>query len=331
MNHKCNLLCMGLFILSLSACQSGEVGPPPSEEIQEVIMMLDWVPNTNHTGIFVAQDQGYFHEAGLEVTIIEPGEVYAEQAVSGGAADFGISFQEQLTIARANGVPLVSIAAILQHNTSGFASRGDLDLASPREWESSRYGAFGSPFEEPTLRVLMECDGGDFDQLEVVDTGFADPLALLSENQIDLAWIFYAWQGIQAEQQGIDLNLVMLSDWFECIPDYYTPILITSEKMIQEQPEVVRSFVGAITRGYEFAIEDPEAAAQILLQSAPELDTNLVTTSQVWISQQYQADASRWGEQRVQVWEQYTAWMAENGIIQEPIDAQAAMTNEFLP
>jgi ABC-type nitrate/sulfonate/bicarbonate transport system substrate-binding protein len=331
MNHKCNLLCMGLFILSLSACQSGEVGPPPSEEIQEVIMMLDWVPNTNHTGIFVAQDQGYFHEARLEVTIIEPGEVYAEQAVSGGAADFGISFQEQLTIARANGVPLVSIAAILQHNTSGFASRGDLDLASPREWESSRYGAFGSPFEEPTLRVLMECDGGDFDQLEVVDTGFADPLALLSENQIDLAWIFYAWQGIQAEQQGIDLNLVMLSDWFECIPDYYTPILITSEKMIQEQPEVVRSFVGAITRGYEFAIEDPEAAAQILLQSAPELDTNLVTTSQVWISQQYQADASRWGEQRVQVWEQYTAWMAENGIIQEPIDAQAAMTNEFLP
>lgn len=294
-------------------------------------MMLDWVPNTNHTGIFVAQDQGYFHEAGLEVTIIEPGEVYAEQAVSGGAADFGISFQEQLTIARANGVPLVSIAAILQHNTSGFASRGDLDLASPREWESSRYGAYGSPFEEPTLRVLMECDGGDFDQLEVVDTGFADPLALLSENQIDLAWIFYAWQGIQAEQQGIDLNLVMLSDWFECIPDYYTPILITSEKMIQEQPEVVRSFVGAITRGYEFAIEDPEAAAQILLQSAPELDTNLVTTSQVWISQQYQADASRWGEQRVQVWEQYTAWMAENGIIQAPIDAQAAMTNEFLP
>lgn len=331
MNHKCNLLCMGLFILSLSACQSGEVGPPPSEEKQEVIMMLDWVPNTNHTGIFVAQDQGYFHEAGLEVTIIEPGEVYAEQAVSGGAADFGISFQEQLTIARANGVPLVSIAAILQHNTSGFASRGDLDLASPREWESSRYGAYGSPFEEPTLRVLMECDGGDFDQLEVVDTGFADPLALLSENQIDLAWIFYAWQGIQAEQQGIDLNLVMLSDWFECIPDYYTPILITSEKMIQEQPEVVRSFVGAITRGYEFAIEDPEAAAQILLQSAPELDTNLVTTSQVWISQQYQADASRWGEQRVQVWEQYTAWMAENGIIQAPIDAQAAMTNEFLP
>jgi ABC-type nitrate/sulfonate/bicarbonate transport system substrate-binding protein len=322
---------MGLFAVNLSACQSEEVAPRPPAEKQEVIMMLDWVPNTNHTGIFVAQDQGYFQEAGLEVTIIEPGEVYAEQAVSGGAADFGISFQEQLTIARSNGIPLVSIAAIIQHNTSAFASRGELDLTFPREWGGLQYGAFGSPFEEPTLRVLMECDGGDFDQLEVVDTGFADPLVLLSENQIDLAWIFYAWQGIQAEQQGIDLNLVMLSEWFECIPDYYTPILITSETTIQEQPEVVRSFVGAIARGYEYAIGAPEAAAQILLNSAPELDPNLVSSSQAWISQQYQADAPRWGEQRVQVWERYTAWMVENGIIKESIDAQAAMTNEFLP
>jgi ABC-type nitrate/sulfonate/bicarbonate transport system substrate-binding protein len=322
---------MGLFAVNLSACQSEEVAPRPPAEKQEVIMMLDWVPNTNHTGIFVAQDQGYFQEAGLEVTIIEPGEVYAEQAVSGGAADFGISFQEQLTIARSNGIPLVSIAAIIQHNTSAFASRGELDLTFPREWGGLQYGAFGSPFEEPTLRVLMECDGGDFDQLEVVDTGFADPLVLLSENQIDLAWIFYAWQGIQAEQQGIDLNLVMLSEWFECIPDYYTPILITSETTIQEQPEVVRSFVGAIARGYEYAIGAPEAAAQILLNSAPELDPNLVSSSQAWISQQYQADAPRWGEQRVQVWERYTTWMVENGIIKESIDAQAAMTNEFLP
>jgi ABC-type nitrate/sulfonate/bicarbonate transport system substrate-binding protein len=331
MNHKMILICMGLFMVSLSTCQSAEIAPPLSGEKQDVIMMLDWVPNTNHTGIFVAQDQGYFQEAGLEVSIIEPGEVYAEQAVSGGAADFGISFQEQLTIARANGVPLVSIAAIIQHNTSGFASRDELNLTTPRDWEGARYGAFGSPFEEPTLRVLMECDGGDFDQLEVVDTGFADPLALLSENQIDLAWIFYAWQGIQAEQQGIDLNLIMLSDWFECIPDYYTPILITSEAMIQEKPDVVRSFVSAIARGYDFAIRDSEAAAQILLNSVPELDTNLVTTSQAWISQQYQADAPRWGEQSAQVWERYTAWMVENEIIQESIDAQAVMTNEFLP
>ncbi len=317
-----------LVTLGLGACQAGS---DKGTTIPEVTLMLDWVPNTNHTGLFVAQELGYFKDAGLEVAIIEPGEVYAEQAVSSGVADFGISFQEQLTIARADDVPLVSIAAIIQHNTSAFASRAALGAASPRDWEGLRYGAFGSPFEEPTLRVLMACDGGDFSSLEVVDTGFADPLALLDESQTDLAWIFYAWQGIQAEQLGLNLNLVMMSDWFDCIPDYYTPILITNETMIDEQPEIVEAFVGAVSRGYDFAIGDPDAAAQILLEAVPELDAALVLASQSWLSRQYQAEAPRWGEQQIGIWEGYTRWMVENNIINEPIDVRSAMTNAFLP
>jgi ABC-type nitrate/sulfonate/bicarbonate transport system substrate-binding protein len=314
-----------LITASLAACQSGANGTATTlDQPEELSLMLDWVPNTNHTGIFVAQSQGYFKDAGLNVTIIEPGEVYAEQAVSAGAADIGISFQEQVTIARSEGIPLVSIAAILQHNTSTFAARGALDVSSPSDWEGLRYGAFGSPFEEPTLRMLMQCAGADFNALEIVDTGYTDPLALLSEARIDLAWIFYGWQGLQAEQQGLDLDLVMMNDWFDCIPDYYTPIFITSEAMIQDQPEIVRSFLLAVSRGYQFAIEDPEASAQILLQVAPELDPELVLISQSWISSRYQAEAPRWGEQQVGVWEAYAEWMAANGIIAQPIAAEAA-------
>jgi len=321
-----------LIAASLAACQSGANGTAETlDQPEELTLMLDWVPNTNHTGIFVAQDQGYFKDAGLNVTIIEPGEVFAEQAVSAGAADIGISFQEQVTIARSEDIPLVSIAAILQHNTSTFAARGDLDVSSPADWEGLRYGAFGSPFEEPTLRVLMQCAGGDFEALDIVDTGFTDPLALLSEARIDLAWIFYGWQGLQAEQQGLDLDLVMMDDWFDCIPDYYTPVFITSEAMIRDQPDLVRSFLLAVSSGYQFAIEHPQAAAQILLQATPELDPELVITSQSWISSRYQAEAPRWGEQQVGVWEAYSEWMAANGIIAQPISAEEAMTNEFLP
>ncbi|TFH37912.1 MAG: ABC transporter substrate-binding protein [Anaerolineales bacterium] len=324
---------LGLLITGLlSACQSlQDTGATVAQRLIEVTLMLDWVPNTNHTGIFVAQDQGYFNDAGLELTIIEPGEVYAEQAVSAGAADFGVSFQEQVTLARSASVPLVSIAAIIQHNTSAFAGRGALQISSPADWEGLRYGAFGSPFEEPTLRVLMSCAGSDFDTLEIVDTGFADPLALLSEARTDLAWIFYAWQGLQAEQKGLDLDLVMMADWLDCIPDYYTPVLITSEATIMDRPEVVRAFLKAVTRGYQFAIEDPDAAAQILLQAVPELDADLVLASQAWISPRYQADAARWGEQQVGVWEAYSQWMAANGIVGQAIDADAAMTNRYLP
>jgi ABC-type nitrate/sulfonate/bicarbonate transport system substrate-binding protein len=314
--------------LVLAACAGVPTSPA---SLTPMKLMLDWVPNTNHTGVFVAESEGYFEEAGLDVQIIQPGEVFAELAVAGGAADFGVSFQEQVTLARADGQPLVSIAAILQHNTSGFASPAALEVGSPADWEGLRYGSFGSPFEEPTLQVLMECAGGDYDRLEIVDTGFTDPLALLAGGQTDLAWIFYAWQGVQARLQGVDLSLLMMEDYFDCIPDYYTPVFIANEATLAGRPEIVRAFLGAVSRGYGFAIQQPDAAAEILLEAAPETDRQLVLESQAWLSPRYQADAPRWGEQRLRVWEDYSRWMAEHRIIAGPIDAEAAFTNEFLP
>jgi ABC-type nitrate/sulfonate/bicarbonate transport system substrate-binding protein len=311
---------------------TGESAAPASDQLTDVTLMLDWVPNTNHTGLFVAQEEGYFEDEGLNVDIIQPGEVLAEQAVIGGQADFGVSFQEQVTLSRAQaGTPLVSIAAIMQHNTSGFASRGALNVEGPADWEGLTYGAFGSPFEEPTLQSLMECDGGDFSQLTITDVGFADPLALLQEDQVDLAWIFYGWQGFQAQQQGVDIDIVMMSDWFDCIPDYYTPLLVASEDTVANRPEVVRAFLSAVARGYESAIDNPDEAATILLDAAPELDEATVRASQAWVSPRYAADAPQWGYQDAARWADYAQWMIDNGIIEGPFDTGAAFTAEFLP
>jgi ABC-type nitrate/sulfonate/bicarbonate transport system substrate-binding protein len=319
------------FVLVVSAAACASAPPASTQAPTEVTLMLDWVPNVNHTGLFVAQERGWFAEAGLDVQIVQPGEVYAEQAVASGAAHFGVSFQEQVTIARADGVPLVSIAAIIQHNTSGFASRTEQGVGSPADWEGLRYASFGSPFEAPTLRSLMTCAGGDFDNLQMVDTGFSDPLALLSAQQIDLAWIFFGTEGAAAQQEGVDLNVIMMDQYFDCIPDYYTPILITSESMIAERPEVVRAFLSAVSRGYRFAIENPDQAAGILLDFAPESGEDLLRASQEWLSPRYQADALRWGEQKIDVWEGYSQWMLDQNIIEEPIEADQAFTNEFLP
>ena len=320
------ILTLVIVLLVFTGCQNLE-----EEELTPVTFMLDWVPNTNHTGVFVADVKGYFEEAGLDVSIIQPGEVYPEAAVVGGAADFGISFQEQVTLARADGIPLVSIAAVLQHNTSGFASAAGLNVSNPKDFEGLRYGSYGNPFEDPTLKVLMGCDGGDFEKLEIVNIGYADPLALIAEKKIDLAWIFYAWQGFQAEQQNIEINVVMMKDWFDCIPDYYTPVVITSEDTISSRPEVVRAITEALSKGYEFAIDNPDEAAALLIAAVPELDPELVKASQNWISQYYQADATRWGEQKESVWQGYADWMVENGILQTTISGRDAFTNEFLP
>ena len=318
------LTIMTIFVFT--SCRGSE-----EEELTSVTLMLDWVPNTNHTGVFVAEAKGYFEEAGLDVSIIQPGEVYAEAAVVSGVADFGISFQEQVTLARADNVPIVSIAAVIQHNTSGFASLTEINVTDPADFEGLRYGSFGSPFEIPTLKVLMECAGGDFKKLEIVNTGYADPLALMSEKKTDLGWIFYGWQAFQAEQQEIDINVVMMKDWFDCIPDYYTPIVICSEDTISNRPEIVKAVVGALSRGYEFAVDHPDDAADLLIVAVPELDPELVRKSQNWLSNYYRAEARRWGEQKESVWQDYADWMVENGILSTTIPGKDAFTNEFLP
>jgi ABC-type nitrate/sulfonate/bicarbonate transport system substrate-binding protein len=324
------LLLIGSIVL-LGTLFAGACGSEAPQESTPVKFMLDWVPNTNHTGIFVARDMGYFEEAGLDVEIVEPGEVYPEAAVASGAADFGISFQEAVALARTEAAPIVSIAAVLQHNTSGFASLATLDVNSPADFEGLRYGAWGSPSEVPTLKALMEGSGADFSQLEIVNTGFSDPIVLLSEEQVDLVWIFYGWQGFQARTKGIDLSVVMMEDYFDHVPDFYTPVVIASESMVANEPEIAEALLSALSRGYEFAAEHPDEAADILLDAVPELDSTLVKQSQRWLSEYYIAEAARWGEQKESVWQDYADWMVENSIVPAPIATRDAFTNEFLP
>ncbi|MBK7781633.1 MAG: ABC transporter substrate-binding protein [Ardenticatenia bacterium] len=302
-----------------------------------ITLMLDYQPNTNHTGIYVAQAHGYFQAAGLAVTIIEPGEVYPEQALTTGVADFGISFQEALTLARAQGAPLVSLAAIIQHNSSAFAARGTLGVRSAADYAGRRYGGFGTPFEMPTLNALMACDAVARGMaqppaaVEEINLGLSDPLALLAAEQIDLAWIFEGWQGMQARRSGLQLDLVRLADHQDCIPDYYTPILIGRQAMIDARPEVVRAFVAAVARGYADAIADPAVAAAELLKAVPELDAGLVRESQAWLSPRYQDDAPRWGQQRPEVWQGYADWLLAQAVLAAPLDTTLAFDNRFLP
>jgi ABC-type nitrate/sulfonate/bicarbonate transport system substrate-binding protein len=326
-------LAMLMALVGLIAACSTPPAPVPASAAAptHVKLMLDWVPNVNHTGIYVAQANGYFQQANLQVEIIQPGEVYAEQAVASGAVDFGISFQEQVTISRSQGIPLVSIAAIIQHNTSGFAALASKRIASPADWNGLTYGSFGSPFEEPTLRSLMACASGDYSTLRIANIGFSDPIALLSQGQIDLAWIFYGAEGIAAQQQGLNLDIVMMDQFFDCVPDYYTPVLIASQDTLTKKPQLVRAFLGAVSHGYRFAIQQPQQAAAILQRYAPENDLTLLQAQQTWLSPRYQADAARWGEQSQAVWSDYADWMITNNIIKGPFDAQAAFTNDFLP
>jgi ABC-type nitrate/sulfonate/bicarbonate transport system substrate-binding protein len=174
----------------------------------------------------------------------------------------------------------------------------------------------------------MACDGADVDKLEFVDVGFDAFPALIGE-RVDLAWIFLAWDGIHAQNMGKELDAIEL--YGSCVPDYYTPLLISGEKMLAERPELVRRFLRAASRGYEYAISHPEEGAEILLKHSPESDPDLVKPSQAWLSPRYQDDAAKWGVQDPKVWQEFTTWMAENGVLDKEIEPDEAFTNDFLP
>ncbi len=343
MNQRRGLLLLAIALL-LAAC--GQRTPPAgntanqpaatdtdtaTEAPAKVTFGLDWTPNTNHTGLYVAQEQGYYQEEQLEVSIVQAQEGgTVEQLVAAGRLDFGVSFQENVTNARLEDVPIVSIAAIIQHNTSGFASRTAEGITRPADFAGKKYGSWGSPMERAVIESLMQCDDGNFEAVEFVDVGSSDFFVATERGEVDFMWIFQGWTGIEADIRGIDINTIMIND-LDCVPDYYTPVIITSEQMIEERPEVVRRFLHATSRGYQVAIAQPDEAAALLLAAAPELDEELVMQSQRYLAEQYQADAPRWGEQERETWENFAQWMLDSGQIPRMLDAEAAFTNDFLP
>jgi len=224
-----------------------------------VSLFLDWTPNTNHTGIYVAKEKGFYDEVGLDVDILLPGEVSAEQLVATGRGEFGISFQTEVTQARAQDLPVVSIGAIIQHETSGYASPVEKGIESPKDFNGKVYGAYGSLLEESMIELVMSRDGAEMDDVEIVQLGNSD-FFIATENEIDFVSIFYAWTGIEAEIRDVELNFIQKSEYAEEL-DTYSPVIITSENMIAENPEIVQAFMDATVKGYEFAIENPSEAA----------------------------------------------------------------------
>lgn len=299
---------------------------------QKVSVMLDWVPNTNHTGLYVAQERGYFKEQGLTVEILPLAEGSSvEQVVASGKVQFGISSSEPLAKARSESVPIVSIAPIIQHDTSGFASLKKANITRPKDFEGRRYASFGSPTEKALIGKLMQADGGDINKVEFVETGDADFLTLAQKGQVDFAWVFEGWEVIDGKLRGLELNYMPLTAWKQVIPDYYTPIFITNEEMTQKRGDIVKKFLAATSKGYNDAIADPKGTGDILAKATPETSKELIQQSQAFLAKQYKADAPRWGDQKSEVWQTFAAFMTEQKLLAKPFDPTKAFTTQFLP
>lgn len=301
------------------------------QKLEKITVILDWVPNTNHTGMYVALENGYYKEEGLEVEIIQPTEGGSANLIAAGQGQFGVSYQEQVTYARTatEPLPVKAIAAIIQHNTSGFGSPASKNIKTPKDFEGKKYGGWGSPMEEATLKGLMEKEGADFSKVEMVDIGSSDFFTSV-ENHVDFTWIYYGWDGIAAELRDFDLNFIKLQD-VDAALDYYTPVIIANEDYLQQNPEIAKKFLRATSKGFEFSIDKPEEAGKALLKHVPELDEEMVIASQKYLAKEYKAEAPRWGEMKEEIWVNYGKWMLEKGLLENELDYEKAFTNDFLP
>lgn len=297
---------------------------------EDVTVILDYVANTNHTGMYVALDQGYYADAGLNVTIIEPTEGATNTLIAVGKGEFGISYQEDVTMAlsSADPLPIRAIAAIIQHNTSGFATYAGKGITSPADFEGKTYAGWGGPGEEAVLKAVMKRAGADFSALNMVISDGSGFAAL--KDKADIMWFFEGWDNVKCQLADFPIDYMELRRLDPRL-DYYTPVIITSERMIAERPETVRAFLAATSLGYAYAEENPEESAKILQKYAPDYDLEMLTISQTYLSAKYSEDAPRWGEMKDEVWDHYTDLLVEYGVIGEAIPAAQCYTNEFLP
>jgi len=304
------------------------VGVVAAEET--VRIALDWTPNTNHTGIVVAGALGLFAEEGLKVEIIEPGPTVAIQLVAAGRAEFGITSQEYVTVARSQGLEIVSVAALYPHNTSGFASPADRGILSAADLAGARYAGWGSDMEQAMIETVLEAAGVDSGAVSILNIGTLDFTSAVRLDLADFYWIYYGWQGVHAELEGIAFDYLPLAEQAEVL-DYYTPVIVVNARSLVDRPEMVRAVLRALAGGYVDAALDPGGAGEMLLTYAPELDRQLVMASQQWLANESAQSIETWGLQEASVWIGFAEWALEHGVIEQAIDGESAYTNAFLP
>lgn len=296
-----------------------------------VDFVLDYTPNTNHTGLYVALDQGYFEEEGLDVSILQPPADGADALIGAGSAQLGVSYQDYIAnnLASSQPLPYTAIAAIVQHNTSGIMSRLEDGITSAKYMSDHIYATWNLPIEQATIKDVVELDGGSYESIIMVPYETDDEVSGLMTHMFDTVWVYEGWAVQNAKIEQFPYNYFAFKD-IDPRLDFYTPVLAVNDDFAAAHPDAVSGFLRAAKKGYEFCVSNPDQAAQILINAVPELSPDLVKASQAYLKDQYIADASSWGVIDPTRWSTYFQWINENNLTEKTIDVNAGFTSKFL-
>ena len=301
---------------------------------KDIVICLDWTPNTNHTGLYVALSKGYYKEAGLNVTIVQPPEGGATLMCASGQAQFAVDAQDTMAAALDREEPLgiTAVAAILQNNTSGILSRKGDGITSPKGLAGKTYSTWDSPIELAIIKYCMEKENADYDSLELIPNNITNEPAALAAGQTDAVWIFYGWSGINAELSNVECDYFAFKDIADEL-NYYTPVIIANEDYLKNNSSEAKAFMDATKKGYEYAAANPKEAADILLEGDDTGALNgakdLVYASQEWMSKEYLDENGKWGTIDENRWNTFYGWLFQNKLTTKDLTGKG-FNNEWI-
>jgi putative hydroxymethylpyrimidine transport system substrate-binding protein len=314
MKRAAALLAAALLLAGATGCggDGAEPGAP-----QGVTLVLDFVPNAVHSGIYAAQREGYYGDEGIDLTIRQPGEsTDAPKLLQAGRTDFAILDIHDLGIAHERGLDLVGTMPIVQRPLAAMIARGDGPVRRPRDLEGHSVGVTGLPSDEAVVDSEVSADGGDPAKVNRVTIGF-NAVSSLAAGKVDAATGFWNAEGVALRRQGVPTGIFKVNRYGA--PPYPELILTASRDTIEHAPQLVDSVVAATTRGYEFVSEHPTQGLADLLAAVPSLNRG-DQAAQLHVLRPDLRPAPF----DPAVLREWAAWDLSHGLLQRPLDVEEA-------
>ena len=297
-------------------------------EKDQVKLALDWYPNANHLGLYIALDEGYFEDQNLEVEIYTPSDPSTVlQTVAAGSDDFGMNYQPDVLIARDEGVPVVSVLGMVQHPLNSMMTLKSSGIDSTDDLKGKKVGYPRIPWNEDALATMLQTSGISISDVEVVNVGWELGSSLISNTVDAIVGAYYSHESILLENEGYPVNVIRMEDWG--VPDYYELVLVTSEEYLKKNPKVVERFTTAVIKGYTKAINDPQSGVDTLIKYVPEIDEGIDRPGADLLKNLWMDEDGDFGTQKQEKWENFSKWMYQNQITDNLVDYSTSFTDEY--